>query len=84
LALRRSNVPRTLPGGEFRSQSLQVFAATHGATRSHNKASTTERSIFVKNIFANLIDQSKVRHVHDVQRQSSLSVGICPAPKMGS
>jgi hypothetical protein len=31
---RRPSMPRTLPGGEFRSRSLQVFATLLDATRS--------------------------------------------------
>jgi hypothetical protein len=43
--------------GEFRSPLLQVFAAAR---------SSTERSIFVQNIFADLIDQPKTRHIYNL------------------
>jgi hypothetical protein len=43
--------------GEFRSPLLQVFAAAR---------SSTERSIFVQNIFADLVDQPKIRHIYNL------------------
>jgi hypothetical protein len=39
LTPRRPSMPRTLPGGEFRSKSLQVFTASLGATRKPRPAS---------------------------------------------
>jgi hypothetical protein len=58
-------------GGEFRSRLLQVFAAAR---------SPTKRSTFIKNIFADLVDQPKIRHIYNLQcHLPELAVGRHPS-----
>jgi hypothetical protein len=89
LAPPRSNVPRTLPGGwgvGFRSQSLQVFAATHGATRSHDQPAppNDQSSLRTSSQISSIKRRYAMSMMSNAIYRSSLSVGIRPAPKTGS
>jgi hypothetical protein len=65
--------------GDFRSKSLQVFTASHGVTPPSDQSSLSTSSH---------ISSIKRRNVVSIMSRaicrSSVSVGICPAPKTGS
>jgi hypothetical protein len=72
--------------GEFRSQSLQVFVATYGATRSHDQPAppSNQSSLRTSSQISSIKRRYAMSMMSNAICRSSLSVGIRPAPKTGS
>jgi hypothetical protein len=73
-------------GGEFRSRLLQVFTASHGATRSHDQLAppSDQSSLSTSSQISSIKRRNAVSIMSRAIYRSSLSVGIRPAPKTGS
>jgi hypothetical protein len=85
LGSRCPSMPRTLPGG-FRSRSLQVFTASLGATRSHDRLTlpTDQSSLSTSSQISSIKRRNVVSIMSRAICRSSLSVGIRPVLKTGS
>jgi hypothetical protein len=73
-------------GGEFRSKSLQVFTASHDATRSHDQSAPPrdQSSLSTSSQISSIKQRNIVSIMSRAICRSTLSVGIRPAPKTGS